>query len=214
VADIVVGDSLDIAEAKGEERRGAIEGLDLALLIDAQNHGVIRGIEIEPDDIPHFLDEERIRRDLEMLLAMSVLLAPSAESNTMRARVARDCGIERERVIERSSSLSDSDNVSGVSGLPIPSPPWRGAYSGVSSYESYTWDRTLDTDPLLLGEGLRTQLRDEWKEDVKVIVATLVCSTENSTNGNIQHLGRSEIARMLIKHSEGLACAKSLGIRT
>jgi hypothetical protein len=31
---------------------------------------------------------------------MSVLLAPSAESKTMRARVARDCGIERERVIE------------------------------------------------------------------------------------------------------------------
>ncbi len=40
MADVVVGDPLDIADAQREERRGAVEGLDLALLVDAQNHGV------------------------------------------------------------------------------------------------------------------------------------------------------------------------------
>ena len=70
MADVVVRDAFDIAEAEREQGLGAVEGLDLALLIDAQDDRVVGWIEIEPDDVAHLLDEEGIRGDLEMLLAM------------------------------------------------------------------------------------------------------------------------------------------------
>jgi hypothetical protein len=39
----------------------AIERLDLALLVDAEHHGLVRRIEIEPDDVDDLLGELRIR---------------------------------------------------------------------------------------------------------------------------------------------------------
>lgn len=39
--DVVVGDSFDIAEPDGQDRLGAIQGLNLALLIDRKDHGVV-----------------------------------------------------------------------------------------------------------------------------------------------------------------------------
>jgi hypothetical protein len=72
VADVVVGDSLDVAQAQRQEGLRALEGLDLALLIDTEDHGVIGRMQIQPDDVPHLLDEEGIRRELEMLLPMGL----------------------------------------------------------------------------------------------------------------------------------------------
>ncbi len=40
VADVVVGGPLGEAMAKGQDRRGSIEGLDLALLVHAQHDGL------------------------------------------------------------------------------------------------------------------------------------------------------------------------------
>jgi hypothetical protein len=70
VADVVVGDPLQIAEPQGEERLGAVEGLDLALLIHAQHHRLIGWVEVEADDIAHFLHEEGVGGELEVLLPM------------------------------------------------------------------------------------------------------------------------------------------------
>ena len=40
---VVVGDALDVAEPHGKQGLGAFEGLDLALLIDAEDDGTGRG---------------------------------------------------------------------------------------------------------------------------------------------------------------------------
>jgi arabinofuranosyltransferase len=72
VADVVVGDAFDVAEADRQHGLGAVEGLDLALLVDTQDDRVVGRIQIEPDDVTHLLDEEGIRRDLEVLLAMGL----------------------------------------------------------------------------------------------------------------------------------------------
>jgi hypothetical protein len=51
----------------GQSRLGAIEGLDLALLIDAQHQRLVGRVEIEPDDVLNFFRELRIVRQLEGL---------------------------------------------------------------------------------------------------------------------------------------------------
>ena len=48
---VVVGDALDVAEPHGKQGLGAFEGLDLALLIDAKHHSLVRWIEIKPDHV-------------------------------------------------------------------------------------------------------------------------------------------------------------------
>jgi hypothetical protein len=65
VALVVVGDALDVAEPHGKQGLGAFESLDLALLIDAKHHSLVRWIEIKPDHVAQLLDEERIGRELE-----------------------------------------------------------------------------------------------------------------------------------------------------
>jgi len=46
--------------------------LDLALFIDAQNHGVIRGIEIEANNISDFFYKKGISGEFKMTLAMGL----------------------------------------------------------------------------------------------------------------------------------------------
>ena len=67
VAPVVVRAALHLAGAQGQERLGAVERLDLALLVDAQNQRAVRRIEIQPDDVPHLLDEHRIAGELKGL---------------------------------------------------------------------------------------------------------------------------------------------------
>lgn len=81
VSDVVVRDPLDIAQPEREDRLRAIEGLDLTLLVDAQHDRVIRRVEIEPDDIAHLLDKERVGGQLEMLLAVG--LEPKGRPDAM-----------------------------------------------------------------------------------------------------------------------------------
>ena len=50
--------------AKGEHRGGAIERLDLGLLVDAQDEGPIGGIDVEAHDVAHLVDEERVGAEL------------------------------------------------------------------------------------------------------------------------------------------------------
>ena len=39
---------------------GALERLDLGLFVDREDDGVVRRVEVEPDDIADFLDEQRV----------------------------------------------------------------------------------------------------------------------------------------------------------
>ena len=52
--DVVVGDSFDIAKSHGQDRLGAIQRLNLGLLIDGQDHGVVGWVEVEADHIAQF----------------------------------------------------------------------------------------------------------------------------------------------------------------
>ena len=69
-----------------QARLRAVERLDLALLVDAQHHRLVRRVQVEPHDIDDFLLEVRIVRDLELGRAMwlQARLAPDAP-NTRRA---------------------------------------------------------------------------------------------------------------------------------
>jgi hypothetical protein len=58
--DVIVGDTLNIAEPKREHRLRTFQSLNLALLIDAQHNGLIGGIEVQADDVPDLVDEQRI----------------------------------------------------------------------------------------------------------------------------------------------------------
>ena len=46
---------------------GAVERLDLGLLIDAQHDRSLGRVEVPPDDVTHFVDEQRIQGELERL---------------------------------------------------------------------------------------------------------------------------------------------------
>ena len=48
--------------AHRQERLGAVECLDLRLLVDAQHDGAFGRVEIQTDDVPHLVDEERVGR--------------------------------------------------------------------------------------------------------------------------------------------------------
>ena len=58
---VVVAAPLGKSRAQREDRRGAVEGLDLGLLVDAEHQGSVGRIEVKPDDVAHLLDEQRVR---------------------------------------------------------------------------------------------------------------------------------------------------------
>ena len=70
VPDVVVGHPLDIAQPHRQNRLRPVQSLDLALFVDAEDHGVFRGIQIQADNVPDLFDEKGIGRDLEVALAV------------------------------------------------------------------------------------------------------------------------------------------------
>src|SRR5215475_4240007 len=64
---VVVCPALSLSGAHRQQRLCAVERLNLALLIDAEHDGPFGRRQIEPNDVAHFLDEQRIGRELECL---------------------------------------------------------------------------------------------------------------------------------------------------
>jgi len=62
-----MGPSLGLPRPQGQHRLGAVERLNLRLLVDAQHERLVRWIEGEPDDVPDFVNEQRVLRQLERL---------------------------------------------------------------------------------------------------------------------------------------------------
>ena len=81
VALVVVGDPFDVSQAQGQQRLTALQGLDLTLLIDAQDHRMVRRVEVQPHNVAHFIDEEGVGGQLEMLL--EVRLEPESLPDAM-----------------------------------------------------------------------------------------------------------------------------------
>src|SRR5215210_3530223 len=65
VALVVVGHGARPALLDGKAGLGAVQGLDLALLVDAEHHGTLGRIEVEPDHIDQLLLEARVVGQLE-----------------------------------------------------------------------------------------------------------------------------------------------------
>ena len=72
MANIVVGDPLDVAETQRQQRLGALQRLDLTFLVDTQDQRLVGRVEIQSDDVAQLLDEERIGGQLEAVAAMGL----------------------------------------------------------------------------------------------------------------------------------------------
>ena len=72
MAFVVVGYPFHIAQTQRQQRLAALQGLDLALLVYAQHQGMLGRIQIQTDDVAHFLHEERIGGQFEGLLPMGL----------------------------------------------------------------------------------------------------------------------------------------------
>src|SRR5262245_20730973 len=70
MSDRAVGDALDITQPKWQNRLRTLERLNLARYVDAEHDRMIRRIEIEPDNVLHLVDKQRIGGKLEALGAM------------------------------------------------------------------------------------------------------------------------------------------------
>ena len=78
VALVVVGHPLRLAGLDRQRRLGAVQRLDLGLLIDAQHQRAFRRVEVEPDDVDHLLDQLRVVGELERadLVGLELVITP------------------------------------------------------------------------------------------------------------------------------------------
>src|SRR3989441_5571675 len=106
---VVMRPPFDLAGLQRQDRLRAIQRLNLGLLVHAQHDRAIRRIQVEPDDVPHLLDQERVRRQLETLAAVRAQAkgppnprdTAAAEADPLRQRPrAPVCGVAR-RALER-----------------------------------------------------------------------------------------------------------------
>ena len=86
-----MGASFREPRAKGQDRRGPIEGLDLGLLVDTQHEGAFGRVDVEPDDVADLVDEERVRRELEGFGQMG--LEPERPPDPTDRRLAHPRGL-------------------------------------------------------------------------------------------------------------------------
>ena len=84
VALVVVGHRAGAALLHRQARLGAVERLDLRLLIDREHDGMSRRIDVEPDNITQFGDKLRVVRELELLdpVRLQTMGAPDALNGT------------------------------------------------------------------------------------------------------------------------------------
>src|SRR5258705_1154206 len=62
---VIMGAGADMALSEGQAGLGALQSLALALLVTAQNHGVVRRVQIKADNVPVFFLELQIVGQLE-----------------------------------------------------------------------------------------------------------------------------------------------------
>ncbi len=70
MANVVVRDAFDVAEAHRQHGLRAFERLSLALLVHAQDQCILGRARVQADHVAQFLDEELIGRELEAFAAM------------------------------------------------------------------------------------------------------------------------------------------------
>jgi glutamine synthetase-like protein len=58
---VIMAAPLDLTRPHRQQRLGAIDCLDLGLLINAEHEGVVGRVDVEADDVAHLVDKQRIR---------------------------------------------------------------------------------------------------------------------------------------------------------
>ena len=66
-----MGDTLDVAQTHWQQRLGAVEGLDLGFLVNAEHNRLMGRVEVEADDVSSLLDKERIVGELVVAVRLS-----------------------------------------------------------------------------------------------------------------------------------------------
>ncbi len=69
---VVVSAAFDLTGAHGQQRRGAVQRLNLSLLVHTQHQGAVGRVEVEADDVTDFVDEQRVAAQLKGLAAMGL----------------------------------------------------------------------------------------------------------------------------------------------
>jgi hypothetical protein len=95
VADVVVGAPLGLGRGHRQDRLGAVESLDLTLLVDRQDDGSLWRGQVQPDDIPDLLHEVRVGGQLERVGAVGFNL------NARQIRLTADWDIPAASAIPR-----------------------------------------------------------------------------------------------------------------
>ena len=72
VARVIVGAPFDVSRAHGQHGLRPIKRLDLGFFIHTQHQRFVGRVEIQPNDVAHFVDEQRVLRELERLAPMRV----------------------------------------------------------------------------------------------------------------------------------------------
>jgi hypothetical protein len=70
MADVVVGAPLGQSGPQRQHRRGAVQGLDLGLLVHAQHHRAGGRLQVQPADVGHLGQQLRVGGELERLQAV------------------------------------------------------------------------------------------------------------------------------------------------
>src|SRR5262249_60194044 len=73
VAGVIVRPALDLAGLHRQQRLRALKRLDLRLFVDTEDRRMRGRVEIEADNVAHFLDQLRVVRQLESLASMRVI---------------------------------------------------------------------------------------------------------------------------------------------
>ena len=86
VPNVVVCAAFGLPGTHRQQRLRALQRLNLRFFVDAQDNGMLRRIQMQPDDVTHLVDEERIFGELERLAAMRLKAegAPDAHHRTLR----------------------------------------------------------------------------------------------------------------------------------
>jgi hypothetical protein len=81
VADVVVGAPLHLPGTHGQQRLGPVESLDLALLIDAEHHRLLRRMQVKADHVGDLLLQLGVGAELEAARAvgLEVMVLPGSE---------------------------------------------------------------------------------------------------------------------------------------
>jgi hypothetical protein len=60
VALVVMAAPLDLPRPHRQQQLSAVERLDLRLFVDAQHQGAVGWVEIEPNNVAHLVDKQRV----------------------------------------------------------------------------------------------------------------------------------------------------------